>query len=400
MGASKLSGLLTVLSFLFTALAIFFTFIGTWLFLEYLIVGTTALAGWLYFSFKEPVNIQRTVAPYILSIVVLLILNTCRYSSDFSMFIGYHYQLLFLHSFSLNHTNWFIFFVCLPVSILLLGGVFLTKRSAVGFYFAWFGFIYCIIESVIQFKIELSNIVTYHHTYFLGSFSAMVLFVLGVKGILYLIKPFEENEIRVNTSRVLSNRQVNLWSAFFVSVVAVYGITVYVQAGFLPVGIIVGSMMGGMIGWRKTTSRFAADPYKLTPLYLLILTLFYIHVGEEVLTGFSRGISALTGTPWNDKDFNYLITFFGPIVWVFAAYSLWKGRAPGNFILWFLIVGMILGEPTHLLVFPVVRMFKEGVSYQYFSGMYTALFPMIPAILALVTILKDYKEKAKALADV
>ncbi len=118
------------------------------------------------------------------------------------------------------------------------------------------------------------------------------------------------------------------------------------------------------------------------------------------MTHFSLSISSITGIPWTDKDFNYLITFFGPVVWVFAAYSLWKGQALGNFILWFLIVGMILGEPTHLLVFPVVRMFKEGVGYQYFSGMYTALFPMIPAILALVTILKNHKEKTKAQANV
>lgn len=400
MGHSRLVSLLTVLAVVFTALAVLFTITGTWLFLEYLVVSAFALAGWLYFSFEDTLSINRLVSPYILSIVVLLVLNTCRYSSDFSMFIDSHYHSLFLPGFGLNHTNWFIFFVCLPVSLLLLGGVFLTKRSAVGFYFVWWGFIYCISEAVIQFKIELGNIESYKHSYFLGLFSAMVLFVLGVKGVLYLIKPVEKNEIRVSASGRLSNRQVNLWSAFFVSIVAVYGITVYVQAGFLPVGIIVGSMMGGLMGWRKTTARFAADPYKLTPLYLLILTLFYIHVGEEILTGFSRGISSITGIPWKDKDFNYLITFFGPVVWVFAAYSLWKGRAAGNFILWFLMVGMILGEPTHLLVFPVVRMFEEGVGYEYFSGMYTALFPMIPAILALVTILKEHKEKTKAQVNV
>lgn len=130
------------------------------------------------------------------------------------------------------------------------------------------------------------------------------------------------------------------------------------------------------------------------------MTLFYIHVGEDTLTNFNGSISGITGITWKDKDFNYLISFFGPVVWVFAAYSLWKGRAFGNFILWFLIVGMILGEPTHLLVFPVVGMFKEGVGSKYFSGMYTALFPMIPAILALVTILKDHKAKNIATENV
>jgi hypothetical protein len=60
-----------------------------------------------------------------------------------------------------------------------------------------------------------------------------------------------------------------------------------------------------------------------------------------------------------------------------------------------MIVGMIVGEPTHLLIFPVVSMNKFGIGYEYFSGMYTALFPMIPAILALVFIISDHKKRAK-----
>lgn len=43
-----------------------------------------------------------------------------------------------------------------------------------------------------------------------------------------------------------------------------------------------------------------------------------------------------------------------------------------------MIVGMIVGEPTHVLVFPVVRMLQEAVGYTYFHAMYTALLPMVP----------------------
>jgi hypothetical protein len=86
-----------------------------------------------------------------------------------------------------------------------------------------------------------------------------------------------------------------------------------------------------------------------------------------------------------------LITLIGPIIWVFGAWSLWKRQRFGNFIVWYMSVGMILGEPVHLLVFPVVAMNKFGIGYQYFSGMYTALFPRIPAILAITTILRDYR---------
>ena len=63
-----------------------------------------------------------------------------------------------------------------------------------------------------------------------------------------------------------------------------------------------------------------------------------------------------------------------------------------------MIVGMILGEPTHLLVFPVVAMYKFGIGYRYFSGMYTALFPMIPAILALTVILAGHRLRLRGQA--
>jgi hypothetical protein len=128
-------------------------------------------------------------------------------------------------------------------------------------------------------------------------------------------------------------------------------------------------------------------------LYLLLLCLFYIHVGEEVISPipFNQAIATISGTPWSDTEFTLLINLIGPIIWVFGAWSLWRRQPFGNFILWFMAIGMILGEPAHLLVFPVVAMNKFGIGYQYFSGMYTALFPMIPAILVVTTILHDYR---------
>ncbi len=334
-----------------------------------------------------------------MSIVLVLLLNTFRYASDFSGFIRANYWYLFQSNFTINHTNWFALMVCLPVSLMLLGGYFLSKRTSVGFFFAWWGFLFSIAEAVIQFKAELGNGASYDHHYFLGTFTAMALFTLGVFGILKLIGA-SQNGKSLESFMPLTARQINLWSILFIGLVAVYAVTLYTQAGPLPVGVIVGSMMGGMIGWRKTTARFPADPYELVPLYLLLQTLFYVHVGEEVLTHFNRRIAAISGHPWSDTEFDYLITFIGPMVWVFAAYSLWKRRPFGNFILWFMIVGMILGEPTHVLIFPVARMIKEGVGYEYFSGMYTALFPMIPAVLALVVIVKERKKRKRLTANV
>ena len=190
----------------------------------------------------------------------------------------------------------------------------------------------------------------------------------------------------------MNTRKKNLWTVFFVCLVAVYAVSLYNEAGILPVGVVVGSMMGGLIGWRKTTSFQPADPKKLVPLYLLMLCLFNIHVGEEYISHFNQAVALISGKFWPDDQFTFFIALLGQTIWVFGALSLWLKQAFGNFILWFMIVGMILGEPTHLLLFPVIRMFQTGNGYEYFAGMYTALFPMIPAILALLIIVKEHKE--------
>lgn len=391
---SKLTSILCVVSSVITLCVLLFINVGSGLFFEYSIVSLIAIICWLKFSFKATSNQTNPLSLYILGITLLVLLNTIRYASKFLNFLQVNYQHLFTIGFTINYIHWFVWMVCLPVSLLLFGGYFLSKRHTVGFFFAWWGFIYSVAESIIQFEMELGHSTSYKHIYFLGVIIAMVLFYLSVMGILRLIKPvpkFTQDE-KIN---LLSKKKKNLWSLLIFTFVIIYATTVYIQAGLLPVGIVVGSMMGGLIAWRKTTSNFPADPYKLVPLYLLLLALFYVHMGEETLTHFNQCISSLTGHSWPDIDFNFTFALVGPILWIFAAYSLWKRQALGNYILWFMIIGMILGEPTHYLAFPVIRMFEQRVGYEYFSGMYTALFPMIPAILALVTILKDNKRRIR-----
>ena len=60
--------------------------------------------------------------------------------------------------------------------------------------------------------------------------------------------------------------------------------------------------MGGLLGWRKTTARYPANPYKVLPLYLLLLCLFYIHVGEEAITKFNQGIASRYQRPRTPPD--------------------------------------------------------------------------------------------------
>lgn len=379
MNDSRIRVLLVVLASVFTLIPISYVFAGFWAFMAVTVVGLAGTIGWLIFSFRSPPDSGGLIGRYILMIVALLALATARYVSGYATLIG-------------ADANWWIAgAVILPLSILLCGGYFLSRGSPAGIFFAWTGSIYAIVEAVTQFWLELGHWGDYRHVWYLGVPLAMLVFFLACQGVLKLIRP--ELTVPKMTAEVLllTARQRNLWSLLFLSAMLLYAVTVYVEGGLLPVGIIVGSMMGGLIAWRMTTSRKPADRYVVVPLFLLMLSLFYFHVGEEILTHFNIAIGQLSGKPWGDFDFNIVIVFGGPLLWFFAAYSLWRGHALGNFILWFMIVGMILGEPAHLLVFPLVKMLQSGGTYDYFPGMATALFPMIPAILALLVILKNHR---------
>src|SRR6266508_4364354 len=160
---------------------------------------------------------------------------------------------------------------------------------------------------------------------------------MGVIGCQRLLRKHTTLNASKMQPTVLTNRQVNLWMTLFACFVAIYAVSLYSQAGFIPVGVVVGSMMGGLLGWRKTTARYPANPYKLVPLYLLLLCFFYIHVGEEAITHFNQGIASLSGKPWSDTEFTFLIALIGPVVWGFSAWSLWLRQPLGNFILWFMV---------------------------------------------------------------
>lgn len=398
MDTSNIKSLLLVISISVTLSVILLIRVGWGVSAEYTVVTIIALVGWLTRSYRSVPRIDSLLPVYIVCIALLIALNTFRYMSSYANFIAVHYSNRFAHDLVMSHTNWFVWMVGLPIVILLLGGYFLSKGYRVGACFAWWGYAYVAVESIIQLLVELGNYSLYTHHYFGGVWVAMLLFYLGGTGILKLMRP-QDQGITQEPIQLLSRRKKNLWTILIVTCIAIYGMTFYAQTGsLLPVGVIIGSMMGGLVCWRKTTSYVPADPYTVVPLYLLLQALFYIHVGEEVLTHFNQGIASITGQTWTDRDFDYLITLIGPFFWILGAYSLWKRQAFGNFILWFMIVGMILGEPTHLLVFPIVRMVQEGVGYEYFSGMYTALFPMIPAILSLILIVKDYRKHKETMS--
>jgi hypothetical protein len=355
-------------------------------------VSAASLVGTLASFRSGESDVRDAALPLVLAAIALeTVLAACRYAAGVPAQLARAAAQAFVPRFPLGDATWFVVFVVLPVSTMLFGAHALSRRHPLGVFMAWWTALYAAAETLAQVRLVLlagANPFWNLAGGVVAAVQALVALAIAQR----LLRPHVRRA--ASSSPPLTARQRNLWSLLFVAAVVIYGATLFVEAGPLPVGVIIGSMMGGLIGWRKTTSKRPADPAIVLPTYLLLLGLFYVHVGEEALTSFNRAIAATSGTAWSDHDFTMFIGLAGPILWFASAWSLWHRQPFGNFVLWFLIVGMILGEPTHLLVFPFVAMHRFGIGYQYFSGMYTALFPMVPAIVALVAIVRDHRGRS------
>lgn len=340
-----------------------------------------AMAGWLWTDAAPPP--EGLLSPFLAVIPLVLVLDSLRFAGGWVPLLAGHADAGLRVGPELTDAFWFLAFVCAPASLVALGGFALARRHPLGVLMAWWAAFWAIAEAMLQPL--LGGVGGWSALDIAGLVPAAALAAVGVILLRRLLAP-KLRDVPAAVPASLHRRR--LWAVLFVALVVGYAVTLYAQAGLLVVGVVGGSMMGGMIGWWHTTSRLPADPARILPLMLLMLGLFYIHVGEETLTGFHQAIAALTGGVWPEDEFLLIIALAGPAVWFFAAWSLWHRQAFGNFVLWFLVVGMILGEPAHVLIFPVVMMAKEGGGYAYFSGMYTALFAMIPAILILVELLR------------
>jgi len=391
---SRLASVLTVLSVAITTIVVTAYAVSPVLGLYLAAVSGFALVAWLVFGRAGAAEGDSAVGPYLLALVLVLALATCRYMGGAVQLLGGPLRDWFAAGFPITISSWFLAFAVAPVSLMLLGGYYLVKRMPIGGYMAWWSALYAIADGLLQFAVQLKVQQEFGVASAGALLVSMAQIFAGVTIGQRLLRPLAQ--AATPAGGALTPRQRNLWTLLFASVVGVYAVALFRSAGALPLIIVVGSMLGGLVGWRLTTAIRPIDPARAVPLFLVLLTLFYLHVGEESLTQFNRGIAMLSDQPWSDHDFTLLIGLAGPVVFFLSAWSLWKRQPFGNFVFWFFVVGMILGEPTHLLVFPVVSMHKFGGGYQYFSGMYTALFPMIPAIVGLVMIVSEHRRSRSA----
>ncbi len=157
-----------------------------------------------------------------------------------------------------------------------------------------------------------------------------------------------------------------------------------IRIGPIVIVIVCGSGFGGLIAWLLTTFRKPADPARILFLYLLTLAALMVHITEEYLTHFPQAMSEAFSIEFSEAEFVVTFAMVGFVVWIVAAIGIYCRHPLGNYVCWFMFIGMGFGEATHFL-FPLR---VEG-PYRYFPGMWTAILPSIPAWIGMYRLVAD-----------
>ena len=190
-------------------------------------------------------------------------------------------------------------------------------------------------------------------------------------------------------------------------------IAAYRNIGIAPVAIVGGSSLIGMVFWMRTYLRKPLDPRVILPPFLLTVAGLEVHMAEEYLTGFGPAMSRLFDISWTEHSFLMIFAFIGPALYALTALGLFYRVPLAGFVAWFIFIGPGFAEFTHFifpLMEPAIRpelhdaisqavsnggfvadmpnYWLETTGRYYFSGMYTAILPMIPGIWAIVRTIK------------
>jgi hypothetical protein len=197
----------------------------------------------------------------------------------------------------------------------------------------------------------------------------------------------------------------------------------YRYIGLAPVVIVGGSSLIGMILWIRAYLKRPLDPRVMLTPFLFTIAALEIHMCEEYLTGFGPAMSRLFDVSWTEQGFLIVFAFIGPAIYALTALGLFHRVRLAGFIACFIFVGPGVAELTHFIfpllqpaiqpdvAAPISRVVSNGnfvgdmhnywlhtTGRYYFSGMYTAVLPMIPGIWAIVRTLRASR-RAKELAS-
>ena len=200
----------------------------------------------------------------------------------------------------------------------------------------------------------------------------------------------------------------------FILVAAAAG---YRAIGLPPVVIVGGSGVVGLFMWYRTYLKRPLAPDVILPPFLLTVAALEVHMCEEYLTRFGPAMSRLFGISWTEQSFLLVFAFIGPALYALTALGLYYRVPFAGFLAWFIFIGPGLAEFTHF-IFPILEpAIEPGLSADvsqvvagrafvadmpnyyfgttgryYFSGMYTAVLPMIPGVYAIYRIVKASRD--------
>jgi hypothetical protein len=184
----------------------------------------------------------------------------------------------------------------------------------------------------------------------------------------------------------------------------------YINIGLAPVVIIGGSALIGFFFWYFTYLKHPTDPKIILPIFVLAVAGLQIHIVEEYLTGFGPAMSRVFNIPWSEKSFVMVFALVGPaiytlqrLVYTFASPS--PDSSPGSFLLAraygfthssFPVEPQIdpFNADSVTRVITATKLHKcriittRQLSY-YFSGMWTAVLPMIPGMYAIYRLTRN-----------
>lgn len=195
----------------------------------------------------------------------------------------------------------------------------------------------------------------------------------------------------------------------------------YLKIGLAPVIIVGGSAIIGFFFWYFTYLKKPNDPKIILPIFILAVAGLQIHMVEEYFTRFGPAISRIFNVPWTEERFLLVFMMVLPIIYTLTTLGLYYRIPLAGFVAWFIFIGPGVAEFTHF-IFPLIEphfepgninavtqiingdevadmpnyYYKTTGNY-YFSGMWTAILPMIPGIYAIYRLTKEARKSTQAI---
>lgn len=196
----------------------------------------------------------------------------------------------------------------------------------------------------------------------------------------------------------------------------------YMTIGLPAIIIIGGASTIGFIFWYRTYFKHPTDPKIILPIFVLTVACLQIHIIEEYLTRFGPAMSRLFNISWTEQGFLLVFALIGPTLYTLTTLGLYYRIRLAGFIAWFIFIGPGVAEFTHF-IFPLIQphleptnldyitqtingtvvanmpnYFVKETGHYYFSGMYTAVLPMMPGIYAIYRLTRKNR-KTKRMAS-